>query len=689
MVVQKLISWNAGPASMSDWNNVLNAAGRTGVIAGQEFGDRSAFLDRALARGFHVIKGDGRPGQASTPLIVGANVEILDRLYVLCLPSADYGAGAGPDETKTKWIIGALLRVNGVVFGAASTHLVASQQNNQRELAARTHVNAIVAALDGREAPWFVLGDFNATPEDPNNALSGLYRAGWTNNHRQGGTLATHGNRAIDMVWWDGSPRVKFMSQRAVNNGSDHDMLLVQVSVVGAGQTATIPVTASAAGPRGSSGGGSAGSGGSSDRGPDVLQFVVGGRKGARADILAAVTGSPTLSRTIDGASTLEVPLADFHRDLVLDTRINERSWARVNGVTYELVQLRKSGDILNLVFEDSIAAALRRQTSRLSIPAGAITRAQFLLKLAREPRATIPVAVDPSDRGTVQRVLQRSVGEVSDSWTVSGEVAEEVQWRRISTGSMLLAGSDDWLMHRTAPVVLREHTGGVASSIDFDLDAGKRSSEASFTVDTTLFGLPPGSPVKLDRMGPADGLWLVAEVSRTLASTRANVRLVRGRHALKEPKREATTGDPGDPDAIGGQGGSDTGGAVDNPARGRMVDFALAQAGDSYVWGAHGPDAWDCSGLVQSATAAGGRTLAAPSASQWATCVSQGKTISVATALKTRGALLFRIDVSTYNHVAISLGNGSTMEARGSAYGTGVFSGAADGGWTGAALWL
>lgn len=420
----------------------------------------------------------------------------------------------------------------------------------------------------------------------------------------------------------------------------------------------------------------------------EALKLVSG--KKHSVDLLRAIVGDPVVARTIDGASTLSIAVADHRRELLTYDRLDERGWVNLNDdVAFELVQLGKSEDVITLTFEDSIAAALRRQKDRLSIPAGTITRAQFFERLAREPRSNIPVAVDPVNRGKVKRVLSRSVGgEKSDSWTVSGEVAEEVQWRRFSTGRQLVVGSDEWLRSRFKPTVLRENTGGVAGSINFDLDVGKRVSEASLTVDTTLFGLNPGIPVKLERMGPADGLWLLAELSRGLSSTQASVRLVRSRHALKEPKREKPVGDGGDPDNVPGQGGNDSGGTAANAGRERMVQFALAQAGDSYVWGGNGPSGWDCSGLVQAATSAGGKPLGKPSASQWAACQAAGKVISVSSALGIRGALLFRIG-GEYNHVAISLGNGSTIEARGTAYGTGVFGGASGGGWTGAALWL
>jgi cell wall-associated NlpC family hydrolase len=190
-----------------------------------------------------------------------------------------------------------------------------------------------------------------------------------------------------------------------------------------------------------------------------------------------------------------------------------------------------------------------------------------------------------------------------------------------------------------------------------------------------------------------------VSSYEHRITTTSASVELVRKQHTLKEPKGSASTtdGDAGDqnflPDVGGdaGQAGSaDTATAGSpNPTRERMVQFALAQRGDAYVWGGNGPSGWDCSGLVQGATAHAGKPLGKPSRSQWARCQAAGVTISVADALRIRGALLFRIDAGEYDHVAISLGNGSTIEAMGSAYGVLVAGNAAGRTWTGAALWI
>ncbi|MFB7517609.1 C40 family peptidase [Streptomyces sp. NPDC056144] len=49
-----------------------------------------------------------------------------------------------------------------------------------------------------------------------------------------------------------------------------------------------------------------------------------------------------------------------------------------------------------------------------------------------------------------------------------------------------------------------------------------------------------------------------------------------------------------------------------------KAVAFATAQIGKPYVWGAEGPDSFDCSGLTQSAWTAAGRNIPRTSQEQW-----------------------------------------------------------------------
>ncbi|MFD8010924.1 C40 family peptidase [Streptomyces sp. NPDC058955] len=49
-----------------------------------------------------------------------------------------------------------------------------------------------------------------------------------------------------------------------------------------------------------------------------------------------------------------------------------------------------------------------------------------------------------------------------------------------------------------------------------------------------------------------------------------------------------------------------------------KAIESALAQVGKPYVWGAEGPDSFDCSGLTQSAWAAAGKRIPRTSQEQW-----------------------------------------------------------------------
>ena len=98
-------------------------------------------------------------------------------------------------------------------------------------------------------------------------------------------------------------------------------------------------------------------------------------------------------------------------------------------------------------------------------------------------------------------------------------------------------------------------------------------------------------------------------------------------------------------------------------PAAGAQgaIDFARAQLGEPYRWGAAGPDAWDCSGLTMGAWRAGGRALPHYSVAQYeqSTPVSAGDLRA--------GDLVFwgsSNDSSSIYHVALYIGGGQIIHA-------------------------
>ena len=87
-----------------------------------------------------------------------------------------------------------------------------------------------------------------------------------------------------------------------------------------------------------------------------------------------------------------------------------------------------------------------------------------------------------------------------------------------------------------------------------------------------------------------------------------------------------------------------------------QVVDYALAQVGSAYVWGAEGPSSFDCSGLTLMAWAQAGVSLPHSSSGQ----MSSGTPVSQSELQP--GDLVFYY--SPVSHVGIYIGNGQIVDA-------------------------
>ncbi|HSV67361.1 MAG TPA: C40 family peptidase [Mycobacteriales bacterium] len=103
--------------------------------------------------------------------------------------------------------------------------------------------------------------------------------------------------------------------------------------------------------------------------------------------------------------------------------------------------------------------------------------------------------------------------------------------------------------------------------------------------------------------------------------------------------------------------------GRITNATVRAAIDFARTQLGKPYVWGATGPDAYDCSGLMLRAWEAAGVVLPRTSREQW----HAGQYLPVREAQA--GDLIFYAydtgDPTTIHHVAMYLGDGTIIEAQ------------------------
>ena len=137
--------------------------------------------------------------------------------------------------------------------------------------------------------------------------------------------------------------------------------------------------------------------------------------------------------------------------------------------------------------------------------------------------------------------------------------------------------------------------------------------------------------------------------------------------------------------------GGAATGTAAADHERDRLsifIDSAKHQIGDRYVYGAprtptaKNPTEFDCSSFTQWAARQAGVKLDSTAEYQYMQLKRTNHLIPVDQALKTKGALLFYFSREPSGglpagqaHVAISLGDGRTVEAKGTRYGVGEWS--------------
>jgi peptidoglycan DL-endopeptidase CwlO len=143
-------------------------------------------------------------------------------------------------------------------------------------------------------------------------------------------------------------------------------------------------------------------------------------------------------------------------------------------------------------------------------------------------------------------------------------------------------------------------------------------------------------------------------------------------REERREHQQQAGGGSNGGGGGSQGGGGGGEGPSVPPPTNpnppapshgaAAAIAFARAQLGEPYVWGAAGPDSWDCSGLTMGAWAAAGVQLSHYSVSQYY------ETTPISYSQIRPGDLIFwasdSYDPNTIFHVALYIGNGQMIQA-------------------------
>lgn len=404
--------------------------------------------------------------------------------------------------------------------------------------------------------------------------------------------------------------------------------------------------------------------------------IVRGGR--LRANVAQAVT-SASLSLSSQEVTQLDLALVDNDFDIARSglftpgSRTARGSRCDFGGLALEVraVELAPRGDdhVLRVTARSVGAGNARRMRGHRV--RRKLSPTQYVALGAKE--AGLKFVGQPSAQ---RNAIARQKDETE--WDTWQRLAVEVGYYCFEAAGTVYFGKPTWLIDRTK--VLRvawkgRKTGAAIDALPTCRRSGDDAKRAA-TITAQLRGrlgedALPGMRYVQHGIPLFDGAYMVDSVTLPLAEQQpATITAVTPINPKPQPPPKPSRAPGGDTSSTPGDGTTATGAR----SAAAFVAVALAQAGDNYIYGAEAsasdpdPNAFDCSELVQWAAARVGVPFTDGSSAQIAAC----HPISVEAAIATRGALLWHP-----GHIAISLGNGRTIEAANSRAGVVSYSAA------------
>jgi cell wall-associated NlpC family hydrolase len=246
--------------------------------------------------------------------------------------------------------------------------------------------------------------------------------------------------------------------------------------------------------------------------------------------------------------------------------------------------------------------------TGRTGIPDG--TRQLFFIDLVWLNRSTVAIPIDYADRVRLRAVKTPSGAVVSDATWAYSKAAQEIAGN-VELPVLIPPGESRVRVPVLAPVGQPEtvdviFVGNPAASYEFPTS----------TPDPAITALP-GTPTAVPSPTPAGNPLLQDRDPQLITVQWTATRWV--------PPGGEPCGDPGaltdwsgDPAGTWGEPIL-VGGPPPPPGASRLMQVALAQVGKPYVWGAKGPNTFDCSGLASWSYAQIGIGIPAGSRAQFA----------------------------------------------------------------------
>ena len=194
-------------------------------------------------------------------------------------------------------------------------------------------------------------------------------------------------------------------------------------------------------------------------------------------------------------------------------------------------------------------------------------------------------------------------------SWDCIERLASEVKWHAWMRYGALWYASDTYLSDQPPKYIIDEFARGI-DDLTFNVDTRGQTDDCTFHCEASRYAVGPGDCVLLKNEGPANGAWIVYDVTRTAGSSTAEVKIRRPVNPLPEPAPQTQSKTITTSPNTGGGTQSVNGGAG-NPAKYAALLKAcneVSSAGTIYLYaGGHVSDEnqnspstrFDCSGAV------------------------------------------------------------------------------------------
>jgi cell wall-associated NlpC family hydrolase len=293
-----------------------------------------------------------------------------------------------------------------------------------------------------------------------------------------------------------------------------------------------------------------------------VDNLLVNGAKGWAENIGDALTNL-SISFDIDGTSTIIAQVEDPQRALLRSSLGLERTVMTIDGVSFIMAVIDKQGPQITLTFEHAVCSRLKDHTDTVAVMAQTMSRTDFCKKLVAyeswinvalpggpSPGTSVVILstgnVDSTTGGALPLPYATTYTELETFWDATGTILGTIGWRRFPLGvNTLVMVSDQWLYTQPPIATIDESDEGILS-IDFNWDIRKPLGSLTITCDASRWAYPVGSLIAFTpKMGiagvqndlslrfspnpnipPANGHWLVTNISRSLMSALATITL-------------------------------------------------------------------------------------------------------------------------------------------------------------------